>query len=78
MTFSAPYLAGAQVLTISVMITTRNRVADLRSTCRVLRQADPAPLEILITSFTPGVAFALVASKLATLPPKTGHRATTA
>jgi GT2 family glycosyltransferase len=50
MTFSAPYLAGAQVLTISVMITTRNRVADLRSTCRVLRQADPAPLEILITA----------------------------
>src|SRR5438046_1797912 len=50
MTFSAPYLAGAEVLTISVMITTRNRVADLRSTCRVLRQADPAPLEILITA----------------------------
>ena len=50
MTFSAPCLAGVQVLTISVMITTRNRAADLRSTCRVLRQADPAPLEILITA----------------------------
>jgi len=43
-------LAGAKLLTIYVMITTRNRVADFRSTCRVLRQADPAPLEILITA----------------------------
>ncbi len=32
------------------MITTRNRAVDLRSTCRVLRQLDPAPLEILITA----------------------------
>src|SRR6516165_9377779 len=32
------------------MITTRNRAADLRCTCRVLRQLDPAPLEILITA----------------------------
>lgn len=32
------------------MITTRNRAVDLQSTCRVLRQLDPAPLEILITA----------------------------
>jgi Predicted glycosyltransferases len=32
------------------MITTRNRAVDLRGTCRVLRQLDPAPLEILITA----------------------------
>jgi len=32
------------------MITTRNRAADLRCTCRVLQELDPAPLEILITA----------------------------
>ena len=32
------------------MITTRNRAVDLQSTCRVLQQLDPAPLEILITA----------------------------
>jgi GT2 family glycosyltransferase len=32
------------------MITTRNRAVDLQSTCRVLRQLEPAPLEILITA----------------------------
>ena len=32
------------------MITTRNRAADLRRTCRVLRKLNPAPLEILITA----------------------------
>jgi len=32
------------------MITTRNRAADLRRTCRVLRTLNPAPLEILITA----------------------------
>lgn len=32
------------------MITTRNRSADLRRTCRVLRKLDPAPSEILITA----------------------------
>jgi GT2 family glycosyltransferase len=37
-------------MTISVMITTRNRAADLGRTCRVLRTLDPAPLEILITA----------------------------
>src|SRR5438874_10988540 len=36
------------------------------------------PVEICTTCFTPGTAFALVASKLFTLPPKTGERATTA
>jgi GT2 family glycosyltransferase len=50
MTFSAPCLAGVQVLTTSVMITTRNRAAELRRTCRVLRDLNPAPLEILITA----------------------------
>ena len=32
------------------MITTRNRAVDLQSTCQVLWQLDPAPLEILITA----------------------------
>jgi GT2 family glycosyltransferase len=31
------------------MITTRNRIDDLRRTCLVLRQLNPAPLEVLIT-----------------------------
>ncbi len=31
------------------MITTRNRAEELRRTCRVLRELNPAPLEILIT-----------------------------
>jgi len=34
----------------SVMITTKNRVSDLRRTCQVLRALSPAPLEILITA----------------------------
>jgi GT2 family glycosyltransferase len=37
-------------MTISVMITTRNRALDLRRTCWVLRKLNPAPLEILITA----------------------------
>jgi GT2 family glycosyltransferase len=37
-------------MTVSIMITTRNRSADLRRTCRVLRELNPAPLEILITA----------------------------
>jgi GT2 family glycosyltransferase len=37
-------------LTVSVMITTKNRAADLRRTCAQLRQFDPPPLEILITA----------------------------
>lgn len=32
------------------MITTRNRAAVLRRTCQVLRELNPAPLEILITA----------------------------
>lgn len=38
------------VPSVSVMITTKNRVGDLRRTCQVLRQLDPPPLEILITA----------------------------
>ena len=36
-------------MTVSVMITTRNRVVDLRRTCRALQQLNPLPLEVLIT-----------------------------
>ena len=32
------------------MITTRNRLLDLRRTCQILRKLDPPPLEILITT----------------------------
>ena len=35
---------------VSVMITTRNRSADLRRTCRVLQQLNPPPTEVLITA----------------------------
>ena len=34
---------------LSVMIATKNRATDLRRTCRVLRQLNPPPLEVLIT-----------------------------
>jgi len=37
-------------MTVSVMITTKNRAADLQRTCRVLRTLNPAPLEILVTA----------------------------
>jgi GT2 family glycosyltransferase len=37
-------------MTVSVMITTKNRAADLRRTLQVLRELNPAPLEILITA----------------------------
>lgn len=37
-------------MTISVMITTKNRAPDLRRSCRVLRELNPAPFEILITA----------------------------
>lgn len=37
-------------LQISVMITTKNRANDLRRTCQVLRELNPAPLEMLITA----------------------------
>src|SRR4029077_13468720 len=36
-------------MTVSVMITTKDRVSDLRRTCCALRQLKPAPLEVLIT-----------------------------
>jgi len=35
---------------LSVMITTRNRSAELRRTCRALRQLNPPPYEVLITA----------------------------
>ena len=50
MTFSARCLAVVQVLTISVMITTRNRVDDLMRTCRNLQRLNPSPNEWLITA----------------------------
>src|SRR5947208_11306168 len=37
-------------MTVSVMITTKNRAEDLCRTCRVLRQLNPTPLEVLITA----------------------------
>jgi GT2 family glycosyltransferase len=37
-------------MTLSVMITTRNRVEDLKRTTRALTQLDPMPQEILITA----------------------------
>ena len=36
-------------MTVSVMITTRGRIDDLRRTCRVLQELSPQPLEVLIT-----------------------------
>ena len=36
-------------MTLSVMITTKNRLVDLRRTCRALQQLDPPPVEVLIT-----------------------------
>ena len=37
-------------MTVSVMITTKNRATDLKRTCRILRQLKPSPLELLITA----------------------------
>ncbi len=36
-------------MTVSVMITTRGRIDELRRTCRVLQNLTPQPLEVLIT-----------------------------
>ena len=36
-------------MTVSVMIATKNRIKDLRRTCRALQQLNPPPLEVLIT-----------------------------
>ena len=45
---------------------------------QVLSATTATPFEICTTLFTPGTALAFVASKLFTLPPNTGQRATTA
>ena len=37
-------------MTVSVIITTRNRATDLRRTCEVVRQLRPAPNEVLVTA----------------------------
>src|SRR6266581_4244479 len=37
-------------MTLSIMITTRNRIEDLKQTLRVLTTLNPAPDEILITA----------------------------
>jgi GT2 family glycosyltransferase len=36
-------------MTVSVMITTKNRMVDLRRTCHALQRLNPTPLEVLIT-----------------------------
>jgi GT2 family glycosyltransferase len=36
-------------MTVSVMITSKGRIMDLRQTCRALQQLNPPPLEMLIT-----------------------------
>ena len=48
------------------MITTRNRIGELRRTWRVLQQLDPPPLEVLIT--TDGCTEEMVAAVKAELP----------
>src|SRR3954466_10099753 len=37
-------------MTVSVIITTRNRASDLQRTCEVVRQLRPAPNEVLVTA----------------------------
>jgi len=53
-------------MTVSVMISTKGRIQDLRRTCCVLKQLDPRPLEMLIT--TDGCTEAMVAAVKAELP----------
>ena len=36
-------------MTVSVMITTRGRIDDLRRTCCVLQELSPPPVEVLVT-----------------------------
>ena len=45
---------------------------------QVLSASTATPFEICTTFFTPETVFVLLASKLATLPPKTGQRSSTA
>jgi GT2 family glycosyltransferase len=37
-------------MTVSVMISTKNRLEELRRTCEILRRLNPPPLEIIITA----------------------------
>jgi GT2 family glycosyltransferase len=53
-------------MTVSVMITTKGRIMDLRRTCRVLQQLNPVPLETLIT--LDGCTENMVAAVKAELP----------
>jgi GT2 family glycosyltransferase len=55
-------------MSVSVMITTRNRIEDLRRTCRALHQLDPPPLEVLIT--VDGCAGDVVEAVREELPPQ--------
>jgi GT2 family glycosyltransferase len=47
---SEGHLPGPSELPITITITTKNRVGELRRTCDVLRQLAPQPLEIIITA----------------------------
>jgi GT2 family glycosyltransferase len=53
-------------MSLSVMITTKNRIGELRRTWRALQQLNPAPLEVLIT--TDGCTEEMVAAVKAELP----------
>src|SRR5437762_8334659 len=53
-------------MTLSVMITTKNRIGELRRTWRALQQLNPSTLEVLIT--TDGCTEDTVAAVKAGLP----------
>jgi GT2 family glycosyltransferase len=53
-------------MSLSVMITTRNRIEELRRTWRALQQLNPPPLEVLIT--TDGCTEDVVAAVKGELP----------
>jgi GT2 family glycosyltransferase len=53
-------------MNVSVMITTRDRIEDLRRTCRVLQKLNPPPLEVLVT--LDGCTMDLVEAVKAELP----------
>ena len=53
-------------MSLSVMITTKNRIGELRRTWRALQQLNPPPLEVLIT--TDGCTEEMVAAVKAELP----------